>query len=938
MPALNHAGTHPKHKPHLTWRSSAAAIGLTLGLAVGPLVPPAAAQGVNPLFQPKTPTPIPATAVATRPTAAATPTAQGIPAQITLVDPTPTVQSVSLIQLGTPQTFATGGVPTPAPTVLPTAAPGGLAQSCNDPNRLFGTMYGQCALDVNTQDALQTWAIQSAITLYKLPPTDGPRLMSNARSTLRALVLSRLLTASKKPASQQTPEEQTALATLTTYVQQYKINVAQDALTEYARWQANAFCYSPPAAALAAGSWSCVSPAPTPQQELFEPSPPTYDQFAAWGSAIELNKLGLQPTDQVMSDLGLDLKTAASLAGSGPPVVALGAIAGYNMPRSWFRVSLPYAFRRKFDLARAAKDEGGSGGGEEESTITDAEQAASESSSSASAEADAGEAITDTVASGADTAIETAAATAETADESIALVPLAEGVGASLTAASAGIVLVCFVALVEGSIDLATRTALPDKLNGALSEAQKPVDLSGKDNATTQLIFAQMTQPDPTTIDSGPAANSETDLQINPDVYADGWTSPLTAQSIPYLADDGTFHTARAPHDGWWVDTDAKGASRLTLSIQLRDAANTSWTATRVGAGVLLAKTIDADPSHGTPTTTFNYVDWSKDNWTPGCGCEVLARRARFASSATDAWSVNATAPTTSNSINHFNTTGQVDFATNLTGGASNPLQSQLPPAIKMAVGPNGQPWVVNQQGNLFNRTRGGSGTYVDGQWQSVPGQVSDVAVGGDGSVWAIGGVNDVANIGGSHIYHYNPIPANQATNGWEVVDGGAVAIAVGPDGQPWIVNKQGTIFNRTKGGATGQVWDFAGHPLIAAPSGSYVDGQWQVVPGSASDIAAGVDGSIWIVGGPNDIANIGGSRIYHYNPIPANQATNGWEVIDGGAIAIGLGPDGQPWVVNKQGAVFSRSRGHTSYMDGVWHQVSSNGSATSIAAGGPVF
>src|SRR5690242_7477530 len=101
MLALNDAGAHSKRKPHLTWRSSAAAIGLTLGLAIGPLVPPATAQAVNPLFQPKTPTPTPTTAVSTQPTAVATPTPQGIPAQITLVDPTPTAQSVSLIQYGT---------------------------------------------------------------------------------------------------------------------------------------------------------------------------------------------------------------------------------------------------------------------------------------------------------------------------------------------------------------------------------------------------------------------------------------------------------------------------------------------------------------------------------------------------------------------------------------------------------------------------------------------------------------------------------------------------------------------------------------------------------------------------------------------------------------------------------------------------------------------
>ena len=67
-------------------------------------------------------------------------------------------------------------------------------------------------------------------------------------------------------------------------------------------------------------------------------------------------------------------------------------------------------------------------------------------------------------------------------------------------------------------------------------------------------------------------------------------------------------------------------------------------------------------------------------------------------------------------------------------------------------------------------------------------------------------------------IYHYNP----NTPSSWDQVDGGAIAIAVGPDGQPWIVNKQGTIFRRTK------------------TNTGYVDGTWQVVPGQAGDIAIG--------------------------------------------------------------------------------------------------
>ena len=91
----------------------------------------------------------------------------------------------------------------------------------------------------------------------------------------------------------------------------------------------------------------------------------------------------------------------------------------------------------------------------------------------------------------------------------------------------------------------------------------------------------------------------------------------------------------------------------------------------------------------------------------------------------------------------------------------------------------------------------------MDGKWDVVPGKVTNLAVGGDGSVWAIGVLQ--SNSGGTIIYHYNP----NTPSSWDQVDGGAIAIAVGPDGQPWIVNKQGAIFRRGVGktGYVDETW-----------------------------------------------------------------------------------------------------------------------------------
>jgi hypothetical protein len=78
----------------------------------------------------------------------------------------------------------------------------------------------------------------------------------------------------------------------------------------------------------------------------------------------------------------------------------------------------------------------------------------------------------------------------------------------------------------------------------------------------------------------------------------------------------------------------------------------------------------------------------------------------------------------------------------------------------------------------------------------------------------------------------------------------------------------------------------------------------------------------------------IGGSHIYFLEPV-----SNSWHQVDDGAVAIAVGPDGQPWLVNKQGAVFPRTKGATSYVDGHWTAVAPSGTAggtsTSIGVGG---
>jgi hypothetical protein len=101
--------------------------------------------------------------------------------------------------------------------------------------------------------------------------------------------------------------------------------------------------------------------------------------------------------------------------------------------------------------------------------------------------------------------------------------------------------------------------------------------------------------------------------------------------------------------------------------------------------------------------------------------------------------------------------------------------------AVRIAVGPDGLPWIVNSAGNIFHRVNNNTA------WQALPGTAQDIGVGADGTPWIIG-TNGVP--GGFGIYRWDG-------SSWIGIEGGGVQISVGGDGLPWIVNSAGSIFER---------------------------------------------------------------------------------------------------------------------------------------------
>lgn len=173
--------------------------------------------------------------------------------------------------------------------------------------------------------------------------------------------------------------------------------------------------------------------------------------------------------------------------------------------------------------------------------------------------------------------------------------------------------------------------------------------------------------------------------------------------------------------------------------------------------------------------------------------------------------------------------------------------------AMRIAVEPAGNPWVVNSSNQIYRWN--GTG------WQLMPGAARDVGIGANGAIWVIG--TDMAP------YKWNG-------SGWNRISGGGVLISVDPTGNPWVLN------------ANGQIWRHDG-------------ANWALLPGAARDIGIGTDGSVYVVG-----AGSGNTQVYRWVP-----TTNSWTPESGVAgFSVAAGAAGTVYVARSRDsgmAVMSR-------------------------------
>ncbi|QXV66669.1 Ig-like domain-containing protein [Mucilaginibacter sp. 21P] len=170
--------------------------------------------------------------------------------------------------------------------------------------------------------------------------------------------------------------------------------------------------------------------------------------------------------------------------------------------------------------------------------------------------------------------------------------------------------------------------------------------------------------------------------------------------------------------------------------------------------------------------------------------------------------------------------------------------------AVRVAVTPDGTPWVINKDHKVLK--------YSGTAWIEQPGTATDIAIGANGAIFAIGNI-ETSPTGGNNIMSWTG-------SNWEnKPDCAGTRIAVAPDGIPWVVNKSNIVYRY---GGT-YLWEPFNNIL-------------------ASDIGIGANGSVFVVG---KLTSSAASGIFKFDSYYRWQDLN----LPGGT-NIAVTPDGKAW------------------------------------------
>jgi hypothetical protein len=100
--------------------------------------------------------------------------------------------------------------------------------------------------------------------------------------------------------------------------------------------------------------------------------------------------------------------------------------------------------------------------------------------------------------------------------------------------------------------------------------------------------------------------------------------------------------------------------------------------------------------------------------------------------------------------------------------------------AVRIAVSPDGSPWIVDDEGAVFR--------WLGSRWHRVIGDAVDIAFGADAELLDCRRGRRTARRTGVSLWNGRE---------WDMTDGAANRIAVAPNGLPWLVNIRGGVYPR---------------------------------------------------------------------------------------------------------------------------------------------
>jgi hypothetical protein len=177
--------------------------------------------------------------------------------------------------------------------------------------------------------------------------------------------------------------------------------------------------------------------------------------------------------------------------------------------------------------------------------------------------------------------------------------------------------------------------------------------------------------------------------------------------------------------------------------------------------------------------------------------------------------------------------------------------------AVRLSVDSLGDPWVVNKSHLIYQ--------YNGSAFHVLPGTATDIGVGGHNTVFI---TDTTTSTDGFRVSKWNG-------TSWVVQSGiSGVRVAVDPTGAPWVVTKSNLIYKN-------------------------IAGTWTLMPGTATDIGIGANGTIYIVS-TTFSSLTGGDQISKWNG-------TGWTAtVSGAGVNISVDPQGHPWTVNASHLIYN--------------------------------